>query len=627
MTTKRTTLAVLMIAAALVAPVACGGEGSDGGTRGDADAGYAWLPDANGEGDLGPAPDTGKDAAPVDGLDAPADATPDAAPDDTGGGGGATVRITTKAVATCGSWQPDHRTDVNYQTPTGMRAGVSSVALLRAHRDDEAVSLPLAAPIVEVDLSAGDVLVDANDVALPPGTYTHVRVGLAWDVWDVRATAHQGMDVAGTLTIDMALAPHTSADGTPRAQGQYTATFSAFGQTFSQPGMTPFNCALSAWGGIADFSAGGFDVTVPIPGGPVEVTGGSDDSVDFDLRFPVRDLFAWRDIDRAGFAGGVLDLAFPPAPSELPTTLLECNLLMADRCEGEAVAPVHPSWPMPDSKVRFFTDGTGVVGACPASDAPGYGQDACYEIDPPAYETEGGVVRDLVTGLEWERDADPGSFDWWGARAHCAALAFDGGGWRLPSRVELVSLLEFSRITPTIDVDAFPTATSEFYWTSSPVPFANLAYGVRFELGFIYDHDPFGTGRVRCVRGAYEAPAPRFETTADVVVDHGAGVVWQRASFPAPMAWTDALAACEDLALDDHDDWRLPTLKELQTIVDERELEPSIDPAAFPDTPPEWFWSSTPVEWPPDQAWATSYTDGYASIHDCDELQRVRCVR
>jgi hypothetical protein len=415
-----------------------------------------------------------------------------------------------------------------------------------------------------------------------------------------------------------------------RRQGDWDATFSAFGRTATTRGVTLMDCRLSAWGGIVDPSDGDFVVTAPLPGGPLVVTGdGASDRLDVELVFPLEGTFTWRDLDRAGFAAGVYDLDQPPAPSELPDRLFECNLLLADRCLGDGTAPVHPTWPMPDCQPRLFSDGAQGVAACPDPGTPGYGQDSCYVVNAPAFDTTSAdVVTDLVTGLVWQRTVPPDEVDWWEARDYCAALILAAADdWRLPSRVELVSLLEYSRVTPTIDTEAFPDTPSAFFWSSSPVPFSNLAFGVRFELGFIYDHDPYGSGRVRCVRGAYLPPSPRFEVTDEVVVDRGTGLVWQRVPFPTQLAWLDALAACEGLTLADHDDWRLPTLKETQTIVDDRELEPSIDVAAFPDTPPEWFWSSTVIEWPPDQGWATSYTDGYASIHDFDEAQRVRCVR
>lgn len=542
---------------------------------------------------------------------------------------GPSLALTARAVGTCGSFAPEHQSGVNYQTPTAISASVTAVELLRTRDDDAPVALPLGSPLVAIDLSAGGTLAEAPLTAVPADTYRLVRVTVASSRYQVAATAHMGFTVPGTLTVEMALGDHTDSAGARRNQGQFTATFEAFGQRAAQSGSTPLNCLLSAWGGLPQTAGGRFTVTVPLPGGPLVVAPDTE-ATTIALDFPMRDAFSWRDRADADFVPGVLDMVMPPATSELPDALTECHLFLADRCEGEAVVAYHPTWPMPDSAPLFCTDGAAVVDPCPGPGEPGFGQDASYAVNPLTYAIDGAVVTDLVTGLDWQRESPTQTFDWWDARAYCADLALgDHADWRLPSRIELVSTLDFGRRDPVADPDAFPNTPSDFFWTSSPVPFLSFAYGVRFELGFIYDHDPHSTGRVRCVRGDYAAPAERFaiDAGAGTVRDHGTGLEWERDTLDEPLGWLDALAHCEALERAGHDDWRLPTLKETQTLIDERRLQPSIDIAAFPDTPSEWYWSSTPIATHPDQAWATSTTDGYASIHAGAELHRVRCVR
>lgn len=555
------------------------------------------------------------------------DASTEDGSSDAGGEVSVAFQVTTHAVDRCGSWAPDHQPGLSFQTPTGLQIGVQSLELMRSHKDPSPVTLPLDANVVVVDASAGGAILDVAGVRIPPGTYTHVRVGLAFARYELGATVHQGgISAPGTLEMNMSLSDHEYPVGQLRAQGAYTATFTAFGQTYTFSGSTPFNCTLSAWGGIAATTGTRFQVRVPIPGGPVVVAPGRTDPVAIALEFPMEDTYAWRDLDESGFSPGTLDLAQPPAVTELPDSMLECNLLMTDRCQGDVVVPIHPSWPMPDSSIDFCSDGTQVT-ACPAATEPGFGQDAQYVVNPLSYQPDADTVLDQVTGLVWQRRVAIGTYDWWEARGYCAGLDLAGHqDWRLPSRVELVSLLDFGQLDPTIDLDAFPDTPSDFFWSGSPVPFLNLAYGVRFELGFIYDHDPTGSGRVRCVRSAPTPPDPRFTFTDEVVDDHGTGLEWQRGHFDARL-WLDALSTCEGLDLAGHQDWRLPTLKELQTLVDDRRLQPSIDVVAFPDTPSEWFWSSTPIQFPPDEGWATSFTDGYASIHAFTELHVGRCVR
>lgn len=94
------------------------------------------------------------------------------------------------------------------------------------------------------------------------------------------------------------------------------------------------------------------------------------------------------------------------------------------------------------------------------------------------------VVRDNVTGLSWQRDMMTATMTWEAARTYCEGLSFAfQDDWRLPSRIELVSLLDFTRDTPAIDITAFPGASSGSLWTSSTTP-ANRAQVYVVESGF-----------------------------------------------------------------------------------------------------------------------------------------------
>jgi hypothetical protein len=114
------------------------------------------------------------------------------------------------------------------------------------------------------------------------------------------------------------------------------------------------------------------------------------------------------------------------------------------------------------------------------------------------------TVCDAVTGLVWERESSAELFDLDGAIAHCAAL--DKGNhadWRLPTRVELVSLLAYEKAPPLIDGDAFPGTLTDWYWTSSIVAGNNRSWGVDFNTGdvhFLPGDTQRTTFRVRCVR-------------------------------------------------------------------------------------------------------------------------------
>jgi hypothetical protein len=83
----------------------------------------------------------------------------------------------------------------------------------------------------------------------------------------------------------------------------------------------------------------------------------------------------------------------------------------------------------------------------------------------------------------------------------------------------------------------------------------------------------------------------RFTDNEDgTVTDHCTGLMWQKDTADVngdgqtaedgtdALPWCDALAYCENLSFAGHDDWRLPNVRELQSIVDYGRLGPAIDP-------------------------------------------------
>jgi hypothetical protein len=100
--------------------------------------------------------------------------------------------------------------------------------------------------------------------------------------------------------------------------------------------------------------------------------------------------------------------------------------------------------------------------------------------------------------------------------------------------------------------------------------------------------------------------------------------------------WAEALNA-ELFA--DFDDWRVPTITELQTLRDLLTFDPAIDPifqqAACADvtnpvcsrTFPSNYWSSTTLAKDPGSAWDLNFDDGSADSSDKSGTSYVRAVR
>ncbi|MGH8470818.1 MAG: DUF1566 domain-containing protein [Gammaproteobacteria bacterium] len=73
-------------------------------------------------------------------------------------------------------------------------------------------------------------------------------------------------------------------------------------------------------------------------------------------------------------------------------------------------------------------------------------------------------------------------------------------------------------------------------------------------------------------------------------------------------------------------DWRLPNVKELQSIVDYGRVNPSIDPI-FGPTAASFYWSSTTFAFFPALAWIVTFSGGSVFNRNKDNTLHVRAVR
>jgi formylglycine-generating enzyme required for sulfatase activity len=258
----------------------------------------------------------------------------------------------------------------------------------------------------------------------------------------------------------------------------------------------------------------------------------------------------------------------------------------------------------------------------PSSDA-GAPHAQSYEITPA------GTVVDRVTGLTWQRDVDAKSYPWADAKAYCGCLKLGGyEDWRLPTRIELVSLVDFTRSSPAIDGNAFPSTPSEYFWTASlQAGDSQTAWYIYFADGNTHDMDATKSNRVRCVRGEAAPPAVRYRPGADgTVLDEATGLTWQRSFDATTHAWSDARSYCGGLSLAGGG-WRLPNMKELQSLIDDTKVDPAIDVSAFPGTQGQAFWSGSPLSGALPDAWFVNFYAGVSYSTSQTNLYPVRCVR
>ena len=258
----------------------------------------------------------------------------------------------------------------------------------------------------------------------------------------------------------------------------------------------------------------------------------------------------------------------------------------------------------------------------PQPGQPFYGQDAQQHSPRASYalSADGRTVRDNITGLTWQRSPDTnrdGKLDRSDkltlaqARALPAKLNAEKFGgfddWRLPSIKELYSLFDArgtdpsgpsnadtSALAPFIDTSFFQFAygdtgkgervidsqyaSSTKYVGKGARGFDKL-FGVNFADGRIKGYDLFMPGGreektffVQCARGNPGYGKNDFCDNGDgTVADRATGLVWSQADSGTGMNWCDALAWVQKKNAEKflgHDDWRLPDVKELQSIVD-----------------------------------------------------------
>ena len=133
-----------------------------------------------------------------------------------------------------------------------------------------------------------------------------------------------------------------------------------------------------------------------------------------------------------------------------------------------------------------------------------FGEDHDYTINPPSYTDNGnGTIRDNVTGLVWQKLDDNATRSWAGATTYCDNLTLGAQtDWRLPSRIELISIVNYGIYNPAINAAFFPGTNSSNYWssTTSAGNTANAWY-VYFYGGYTHYSNKTSTSYVRCVRG------------------------------------------------------------------------------------------------------------------------------
>lgn len=264
-----------------------------------------------------------------------------------------------------------------------------------------------------------------------------------------------------------------------------------------------------------------------------------------------------------------------------------------------------------------------------------FGQDGCFKIHPFRFAKESladsDVVRDENTGLMWEIKSDKADafnnrdrlFTLQEAQAYIAELnrsSYNGfTDWRLPNLQELRSIVNYTDRIPAIDTALFPDTAPAFYWSSQPyMPDSSLYWGIYFGYGCAICYNRDTRFRVRAVRGGF---APKFGLCEKVqwrdngdgtVTDLLTGLMWKQ-DESGQLGLEDALRYCDELRLGGYDDWRMPNIRELATLIDLNYTDGVwFHKNLFPGTitkPLGFYWSSS--TYASTFGWGVNFQFGY----------------
>ena len=246
---------------------------------------------------------------------------------------------------------------------------------------------------------------------------------------------------------------------------------------------------------------------------------------------------------------------------------------------------------------------------------------------------------DRLTGLMWCRNANLAEFPltWQEALDFVATMNreqnFGLRDWRLPNRRELRSLLSLQTRLPALpERHPFINVFNGWYWTATTATISpshawyvalnggRMFYGGKDQSFMLWPVRCEGlgvvprTGQCLCYDAAgkviacpgsgqdgewrYGAawPEPRFEILHDGILDRLTRLLWRRSANlnAQPVIWRAALDAVAELNREGAAIcWRLPTINELEVLVDCATHSPAL-PSGHPFTDvQDIYWSST----------------------------------
>lgn len=241
-------------------------------------------------------------------------------------------------------------------------------------------------------------------------------------------------------------------------------------------------------------------------------------------------------------------------------------------------------------------------------------------------------VKDHLTGLIWKKNANLADFPLTWKEARQFAEQLNGTStnaewkrWRLPTRRELFSLVSHQYINPSLPQNhPFKEVFNGYYWTKTTCSrLPDQAWYVHLGGGRVYRGMKHGSYMVWPVCGKFQnspRSQDRITCNGSIYFDRLTTRWWHIDSnlLKTSFSWDAALRTIDQLneaGLNGHNDWRLPNIRELESLVDDSRHSPAlVKDASLGAAPIAGLWSSTTSTYEPRYAWVLYIKDGAVGV-------------
>lgn len=301
------------------------------------------------------------------------------------------------------------------------------------------------------------------------------------------------------------------------------------------------------------------------------------------------------------------------------------NAKSPDASADVSSAPEPPSCPPGPWVPVLLHDGSGPRWQC-APDFPAWGD---QPLTPTGLKKHAdGTATDSLTGLQWQSEPVPAALNLADAATTCDQLNLASHrDWRLPTVAELQTVVDYGSSLPAQAKELTTPAGPAEYWTL--VERGPYAWTVEFERGSVHLRPKHLTLRTRCVRsadGPGSVAADRFTyKNKETVADSLLALEWLRTipantyTLPDTVGWCNKVNASGG-------GWRMPTLRQLSSIIDRTKLAGTVDGAIFGGSESA-IWSYTLSAGDPAYAWVVDFSNGTISPQEIFSYASLRCVR